>query len=74
MTHRLMKVLSENAELHNVARLGEAMPEVVRPASFTLVARPMMRGTSGANRHVMMRNGATHRRPLDPAKLTQDVP
>ena len=29
MTQRLMKVLSENAELHNVARLREAMPEVV---------------------------------------------
>ena len=29
MTQQLMKVLSENTELHNVARLREAMPEVV---------------------------------------------
>ena len=29
MAQQLMKVLSENAELHNAARLREAMPEVV---------------------------------------------
>ena len=75
MTQRMMKVLSENMELHNAARSREAMPEVVsRPAPRGVdkatahqnysksAAMPVTRKQDGKTRSTKTRSGAMHRR------------